>query len=80
MPLYRSIFAKHRHLIEINQLAFSATRWQHRCQKSFQKKIKNHKINDNSTTTKGREEPSTELESLEFYKKIDVCLTKFKKL
>jgi hypothetical protein len=27
--------------------------------------------------TKGREEPTTELESFEFYKKIDVCVTNF---
>jgi hypothetical protein len=40
--------------------------------------VKNHKIAQNSTTTKAREKTSTDLESLEFYKFFDVCLTKFK--
>jgi hypothetical protein len=39
---------------------------------------KNHKIDKNSTTTKAREKISTDLESLEFQKFFDVCLTKFK--
>jgi hypothetical protein len=37
--------------------------------------VKNHRIADNSTTTKAREKIRTDLESLEFF---DVCLTKFK--
>jgi hypothetical protein len=37
--------------------------------------VKNHKIADNSTTTKAGEKITTYLESLEFF---DVCLTKFK--
>jgi hypothetical protein len=38
---------------------------------------KNHKIAKNSTTVKAREKISADLESLEFYKKLDVCLTIF---
>jgi hypothetical protein len=40
--------------------------------------VKNHGIAKNSKTTKDREKISTDLESLEFYKFFDVCLTKFK--
>jgi hypothetical protein len=40
--------------------------------------VKNHKIANNSTATKAREKFSTDLESLEFKKKFDACLTKFK--
>jgi hypothetical protein len=40
--------------------------------------VKNHKIAKNSTNTKAREKISTDLDSLEFYKNFDVCLTKFK--
>jgi hypothetical protein len=42
--------------------------------------IKNHKIANNSTTSKAREKISTDLESLEFQKLIDACLTKFKNI
>ncbi len=38
---------------------------------------KNHKIAKNSTTIKAREKISADLESLEFYKKLVVCLTIF---
>jgi len=37
--------------------------------------VKNHRIANNSTTTKAREKIRRGLESLEFF---DVCLTKFK--
>jgi hypothetical protein len=40
--------------------------------------IQNHKIANNSTTIKAREKISTDLESLEFLKNFDACLTKFK--
>ncbi len=40
--------------------------------------MKNHKIAKNSTTARAREKMSTFLESLEFYKFIDVHLAKFK--
>jgi hypothetical protein len=40
--------------------------------------VKNPEIADNSTTTKAREKISTDLESLQFWKNFDVCLTKFK--
>ena len=40
--------------------------------------VKNHNNAKNSTTTKAREKISTDLESLEFEKNFDVCLTKFK--
>ncbi len=39
--------------------------------------VKNHKIASHSLTTEAREKISTYLESLEFYKFFDVCLTKF---
>ncbi len=39
---------------------------------------KNHKIAKNSKTTKAREKISTHLESLEFKKKFDICLTESK--
>ncbi len=39
--------------------------------------VKNHKIANNSATTEAREKISTYLESLEFWKNFDVCLTKF---
>jgi len=39
--------------------------------------VKNHKIANNSATTEAREKTSTYLESLEFKKFFDVCLTKF---
>ncbi len=38
--------------------------------------VKNHKIANNSTTTKAREKISTDLESLEFEKFFDACFTK----
>jgi hypothetical protein len=41
--------------------------------------VKNCKIAKNSTTINAREKISTDLESLEFQKNFDVCLTKFKK-
>jgi hypothetical protein len=37
--------------------------------------VKNHKIANNSTTTKARKKLSTDLESLESQKCFDVCLT-----
>ncbi len=40
--------------------------------------VKNHKIANNSTTTKAREKIGTYLEFLVFYNLFDVCLTKFK--
>jgi hypothetical protein len=40
--------------------------------------VKNHKVANNSATTKAREKISTYLESVEFYKFFDACLTKFK--
>jgi hypothetical protein len=40
--------------------------------------VKNHKIDKNSTTTKAREKISTDLKSLEFWKILNACLTKFK--
>ncbi len=39
---------------------------------------KNHKITRTSTTTEGREKISLDFESIEFSKKFDACLTKFK--
>ncbi len=39
--------------------------------------LKNHKIVNNSATTEAREEISTYLETLNFYKFLDTCLTKF---
>jgi hypothetical protein len=39
--------------------------------------VKNHKIAYNSETTEGTEKIRTYLESLEFYKNYDLCLTKF---
>ncbi len=39
--------------------------------------VKNHNIANNSAITQAREEISTYLESLEFQKFFDVCLTKF---
>ncbi len=39
--------------------------------------VKNNKIANNSAITQAREEISTYLESLEFQKFFDVCLTKF---
>jgi hypothetical protein len=38
--------------------------------------VKNHKIANNSTTTKAREETKADLESLEFFKLFNACLTK----
>jgi hypothetical protein len=38
---------------------------------------KNHKAANNSATTEAREKISSYLESLEFWKFFDVCLTKF---
>jgi hypothetical protein len=40
--------------------------------------VKNHIIANNSATTEAREKIGTDLESLEFSKFFDVCLTKFK--
>ncbi len=40
--------------------------------------VKNHKNAIYSATTEAREKITTYLESLEFYKKFHVCLTKFK--
>jgi hypothetical protein len=40
--------------------------------------VKNHKVPKNLTATKAREKISSYLESLEFSKKFDVCLTRFK--
>ncbi len=37
--------------------------------------VKNYKIAKTSATTKAREKISADLESLEFYKNFDVCLT-----
>jgi len=62
------------------QLPAPVARWKHGsqiCLCNFYL-VKNHKIAQNSTTTKAREKTSTDLESLEFYKFFDVCLTKFK--
>jgi hypothetical protein len=39
--------------------------------------VKNHKLAYNSATTEAREKIRTDLESLEFEKIFDVCLTKF---
>jgi hypothetical protein len=39
--------------------------------------VKNHKIANNSATSWATEKISTNLESLEFYILLDVCLTKF---
>jgi hypothetical protein len=39
--------------------------------------VKIYKIANHSATTEAREKISTYLESLEFYKFFDVCLTKF---
>ncbi len=38
--------------------------------------VKNHKIANNSATTEAREKISTDLNTLEFEKFFDVCLTK----
>jgi len=40
--------------------------------------VKNHKIANNSATTKAREKISTDLESFELKKFFDACLTKIK--
>jgi hypothetical protein len=40
--------------------------------------VKKYKIAKNSKTTKAREKIRTDLESLEFKKKFDICWTKFK--
>jgi hypothetical protein len=40
--------------------------------------VKKYKIAKNSKTTKAREKISTDLESLEFKKKFDICLTESK--
>jgi hypothetical protein len=40
--------------------------------------LMNHKIADNSTTSKATEKISADLESIEFKKFFDVCLTNFK--
>jgi hypothetical protein len=40
--------------------------------------VKSHKISDRSATTEAREKNSTDLESVEFWKFFDICLTKFK--
>jgi hypothetical protein len=40
--------------------------------------VKNCKFANNSTATKAGEKTSTDLESLEISKIVDVCLTKFK--
>ncbi len=37
--------------------------------------VKNHKIAKNSIIAKAREKIRTDMESLEFYKKFDACLT-----
>jgi hypothetical protein len=39
--------------------------------------VKNHKIANNSSTTEARAKLSTDLESFEFQKFFEVCLTKF---
>ncbi len=39
--------------------------------------VKNHNIDNNWATTEASEKISTYLESLEFFKFVDVCLTKF---
>jgi hypothetical protein len=39
--------------------------------------VKNRKIADNSATTEAREKICAYLESLEFWKHFDACLTKF---
>jgi hypothetical protein len=48
-----------------NQLPVSVDRWQHGSQTNFNL-VKNQKNVKNSTTTKGREKVSTDLESLQF--------------
>jgi hypothetical protein len=57
---------------QIEQLPVSVARWQHGSQICFATFyiVENHKIAKNSATTKAREKMSTDLESLEFYKKI----------
>ncbi len=40
--------------------------------------MKNHKISNKPTATEAREKISTHLKSLEFQKKFDIRLTKFK--
>jgi hypothetical protein len=65
--------------LRANQLPVFATRWQlvpsYVCNFYFGK---TQKIAKNFTTTKAREKISTDLESLEFKKNFDACLTNFK--
>ncbi len=63
-------------IMKENQLPVSAARWQHWSQLGFATFIL-WKIADNSATTEAREKISTFLESIEFQKLFDVCLTKF---
>jgi len=66
--------------IRLNQLPVSVSWWQHGCQICFENVYveKNHKISNNATTTKAREEISTEIEAVKYMKLFDVCLTQFK--
>jgi hypothetical protein len=61
-----------------NQLPFSAARWLRGSQICYANFTKYLKIANNSTNTKAREKISTYLESLEFRKYFDICLTKFR--
>ncbi len=63
----------HIYLMRGNELPASATRWPDMFCNFYL--VKYHKNTKNSTTTKGREKISADLESLELF---DVCLTKFK--
>jgi hypothetical protein len=55
------------YLLGINQLPLSVTRWQHGSHICFVTLlVKNHKIANNSTTTKAREKINTDMENLKF--------------
>ncbi len=55
----------------------SAARWPQICFATFIWQ-KNHEIVNNTATTEAKEKINTCMESLEFQKFCDVCLTKFK--
>jgi hypothetical protein len=65
--------------IRINQLPVPVTTWQHGAPDMFCDfyLVKNHTISNNSTTTKARENISTDFESQNVYEFFDVGLAKF---
>jgi hypothetical protein len=79
-----SLISKEKNGLKMQQknlkLIISATRWRQGFWDMFRnfRAVKNHKSVNNSTTTRARENISSLLESMEFYKFLDLFLTKVK--